>query len=265
MTQLQAVAAETCNQFLRQGREFLAQGDLASASAAGWRAAALALEAYTGGALADAEFRDAAHQLVTDQRGYATAAEWVVSAIALSDNTLDDWLDVDGVARRLDDVQRLALLVKDIADPPQTAEDILAQSRECLENGYLVVASEKGWEATTHAAKAYAEAMGCDYHGDRHFESVMRTLEKDDVWREEVEGCEYSALNLRRTAAYCNVYPRRMHPEVPLAESRPASKYFYPSCLHPTILAEDIEAVAQLIAALQAQAKAINCMAVCNV
>ena len=251
MTQPQAVAAEACDQFLRQGREFLAQGDLASASSAGWRAALLALEAYTGDAIADADFRDAARRLVKDCRGSAKAAEWVVNAITLAENVADDWLDADGVARRLDDVQRLTLLVKDIANPPRDAGDILAQSRECLENGYLAIASEKGWEAATHAANAYAEAMGYDYQGDRHFEDVMRTLEKDDAWREEVAGCEYSALNLHRTAAYCDMYPRRMHPEVPLIDCRPVSKYFYPSCLHPTILAEDIEAVAQLIAALQ--------------
>ena len=251
MTQTQAVTAETCDQFLRQGREFLAQGDLASASAAGWRAAVLALEAYAGDTVSESDFRDAARRLVKDSRGSAKAAEWAVSAITLSENVADDWLDADGVARRLDDVQRLALLVKDIANPPRNAGDILAQSRECLENGYLAIASEKGWEAATHAAKAYAEAMGHDYQGDRHFEDVIRALEKGDEWREEVAGCEYSALNLRRTAAYCDMYPRRMHPEVPLIDCRPVSKYFYPSCLHPTILAEDIEAVAQLIAALQ--------------
>ena len=39
MTQTQSVTAETCDHFLRQAREFLAQGDLASASAAGWQAA----------------------------------------------------------------------------------------------------------------------------------------------------------------------------------------------------------------------------------
>lgn len=261
MTQPLAVVAANCDQFLRQGREFLAQGDLASASAAGWRAGVLALEAYTGDAIADADFRDAARGLVKDTRAHANTAEWALSAIALSDNVDDDWLDADGVARRLDDVQRLALLVKDIAEPPQSAEDILRRAWECMDNGAPAVASEKGWEAALCATKTYADAMGCDYHGDRHFEDVMRTLEKDDVWREKVAGCEYSALNLRRTAAYCDMYPRRMHPEVPLVDCRPVSKYFYPSCLHPTILAEDIEAVAQLIATLQAQAKASNCMA----
>ncbi len=261
MTQPLAVPAETCDEFLRQAHEFLAQEDLASASAAGWRAAVRALEAHTGDSIADRHFRDAAHALVKDPRANANTAEWALSAIALSDNIADDWLDRDGVGRRLDDVQRLVLLVKDIAEPPQSPDDILRRAWECMDNGAPAVASEKGWEAALCATKTYADAMGCDYHGDRHFEDVMRTLEKDDVWREKVAGCEYSALNLRRTAAYCDMYPRRTHPEVPLVDCRPVSKYFYPSCLHPTILAQDIEAVAQLIATLQAQAKASNCMA----
>ena len=179
MTQPQAVAAETCDQFLRQGREFLAQGDLVSASAAGWRAAVLASEAHTGKTIRDNEFRDAARSLVNDCRAHANAAEWVVSAITLRENVDDDWLDSDGVARRLDDVQRLALLVADIANPPKSAEDIMARSRECLENGYLSVASEKGWEAATHAAKTYAQVMGHDHIRSNHLDQVTPLLMKE--------------------------------------------------------------------------------------
>ena len=212
MTQPQALAAETCDQFLRQGREFLAQGDLASASAAGWRAAVLALEAYSGDTIAESDFRDAARRLVKDGRGGTKAAEWVVSAIALSDNTRDDWLGADGVARRLDDVQRLTLLVKDIAEPPQTAADVLKRSRECLENGYFAPASEKGWEAALWATKSYADAMGYEYRGDSHFDDVTRILAKEEAGGREagvrkVTDWEYSALNLRQTASYCTLYP----------------------------------------------------------
>ena len=179
MTQPQTVAAETCDQFLRQGREFLAQGDLASASAAGWRAAVLALEAYAGDAVAECDFKDAARALVKDGRGTAKAAEWVVSAITLSENVVDDWLDKDGVGRRLDDVQRLVLLVKDIAEPPQSADDMLSRARECMDNGCLAVASEKGWEAATYAAKTYAKAMEHDHIRSNYLSQVTRYLKQE--------------------------------------------------------------------------------------
>ena len=219
MTQPQAVAAETCDQFLRQGREFLAQGNLVSASAAGWRAAVLALEAYAGDAVAERDFKDAARALVKDGRGTAKAAEWVVSAITLSENVVDDWLDKDGVGHRLDDVQRLVLLVKDIAEPPQVAEDVLNRSRECLENGYLAPASEKGWEAALWTTKTYADAMGYEYRGDSHFEDVTRILAKEEAGGREagvrkVTDWEYSALNLRQTASYCTLYPRWLVKEI---------------------------------------------------
>ena len=179
MTQPQAVAAETCDQFLRQGREFLAQGDLASASAAGWRAARLALEAYLGDAVAECDFRDTARRLVKDSRGSAKAAEWMVNAITLSENVADNWLDADGVARRLDDVQRLTLLVKEIAEPPQSADDILSRAWECMDNGCLAVASEKGWEAATYAAKIYAKVMGYDHIRSNYLSQVTRYLKQE--------------------------------------------------------------------------------------
>ena len=200
MTQPQAVAAETCDHFLRQGREFLAQGDLASASAAGWRAAVRAMADYAG---ADADFTEAARRLVNDHRERGDVAEWVVSAMALSDNAGYDWLDVDGIARRLDDVQRLAILVKDIAEPPQSAEDVLRRAWECMDNGYLIPASDKGWEAALLAAKSYADAIGCRYGDESHFDSVMRTLEKEEAESKEIGGWMYAAVKLRKTAVYC--------------------------------------------------------------
>ena len=204
MTQPQAVTAETCDQSLRQGREFLAQGDLASASAAGWRAALRALEAYAGDAVAECDFKDVARALVKDSRGSAKAAEWVVSAITLSENVADDWLDADGVARRLDDAQRLALLVKDIAEPPQSAEDILGRAWECMDNGYLIPASDKGWEAALLAAKTYADAIGYQYSEESHFHKVMNILEKEEAGNKEIGTWVYVAAKLRQTAAYCN-------------------------------------------------------------
>ena len=229
MTQPQAVAAKTCNQFLRPGREFLAQGDLSSASAAGWSAAMLTLAAYAGDAVAECDFKDAGRTLVKEQRGCAKAAEWVRSAITLSENIADDWLDAAGVARRLDDVQRLALLVQDIADPPGNAEDILARGRECLDNGCLTVASEKGWEAALLATRPCADSMGLNYSGDDHFDLVTRLLEKDNSVGKEIAGCAYGAELLRRNGSYSALRPRRLYSQ---------------------IIAEDIDGVGQLAAAL---------------
>ena len=203
MTQPQTVVAETCDQFLRQGRELLAQGDLASASAAGWRAALQALEAYAGDAVAESDFRDTARRLVKDSRGSAKAAEWMVSSIALSDNIHDNWLDADGVARRLDDVQRLTLLVKDIAEPPQSADDLLRRAWECLNNGALTVASENGWEAITHAAKTYAEVMGHDHIRSNHLDQVTPLLMK------EPRGYEAGAWSLEAFNLLENTAPGR--------------------------------------------------------
>ncbi len=235
MTQPPAVAAETCDQYLRQGREFLAQGKLASA--AGWRAAVLALADYTGHPVADGDFRDAARGLVQDTRAHANTAEWVVSAIALSENAEYDWLDRGGIARRLDDVQRLVLLVKDIAEPPQSPDDILRHAWECMDNGAPAVASEKGWEAALCATKTYADAMGHGYRGDNHFDIVMRILSKDGAWRKEAAECESGALALRSNGAYCTVYPH---------------------WLHDRIVSDDIEAVAKLVSLIQQLAFTLN-------
>ena len=202
MTQTQAVTAETCDHFLRQGREFLAQGDLASASSAGWQAAVTAVAIYAGPG-ADFNFTDAAQRLVRDNRGHAAAAEWVVNAMALSDNAGYDWLDVDGVARRLDDVQRLAILVQDMAEPPQSADDVLRRAWECMDNGYLIPASDTGWEAALLAAKSYADTIGCRCGDESHFDSVMRTLEKEEADSKEIGGWTYAAVKLRKTAVYC--------------------------------------------------------------
>ena len=165
MTQPLPVLAESCDYFLRQGRAALAQGELVSASRAGWQAAVCATADYAG---PDVDFTDGARRLVKDSLGNGNAAEWAVSAMALSDNIEYGWLDRYGIARRLDDVQRLAILVKDIADPPQTAEDILGRAWECMDNGYLIPASDKGWEAALLAAKTCADAIGCQYSDESH-------------------------------------------------------------------------------------------------
>lgn len=229
MTQLLPVLAESCNYFLRQGRGALAQGELVSASRAGWQAAVFAMGAYAG---PDADFTAAARKLVKDSQGQGNAAEWAVSALALADNTQYDWLDKDSVSRRLDDVQRLVILVKDIAEPPQSAGDVLDRARECVDNGYLIPASDKGWEAALLAAKTYADAFGYRYRDESNFDSVMRILEKEEADSKEVGGWAYAAVKLRKTAVYC--------------AGRSDPRY-------ADIFADDVAAVGNLVSFIQAK------------
>lgn len=225
MTQPQSATASAGDDLLRRGRALLAHGRLAPASAAGWQAAVHALNAYAAAPDDDGRgFHSAALRLAQDPRGDDRAAEWAVSALALSDNIKYDWLDRDGVGRRLDDVQRLAMLVQDIASPPQSASDALRQARQCMNNGYLIPAADKGWEAALLAAKAYADAAGCEYSGERNFDNIISALENEAGYR-EIAGWAYAATQLRQTAAYC----ARQHND-----------------RYTEILADDIRAVSEL-------------------
>lgn len=232
MTQTESAPATGCDALLRRARELLGKDELVPASAAGWQAAVLAMGAYAG---PDTDFPDAARKLVNERRGRGNAGEWAVSALALSDNIQYDWLDKDGVGRRLDDVQRLVILIKDIAEPPKSAADILRRAWDCMDNGALPVASEKGWEAALWTTKTYADIMGCKYRGDNHFDTVTRMLAKEEVGGRvaevrEVIKWEGNALNLRQTAAYCALYPNWLHAE---------------------FVAEDIDGVSKLAALIQ--------------
>ena len=221
MTQPQTAPAANIDTLLRQARKLLDKGELAPASATGWQAAARAVADYDR---VSSNFEDAARELVKDRRGNTDAGKWLFSAMALRDNAEYDWLDVDGIGRRLDDVQRLVIIIKDIANPPQTAEDILTRSRECLENGYLAPASEKGWEAALWATKTYADAIGCEYRGDEHFDVITRMLGKEDNGDLQVSKCTYAALALREAAAYCTVYPHWLHPAIVIEDIEAVSK-----------------------------------------
>ena len=214
--------AADCDALLRQGWQLLDAGQLAPASAAGWKAAQSAVSAYAGPDVPDGingmdgkpAFQEIAGSLLNHYRGDRNASEWVFSALALSDNSRCDWLNRDGVSRRLDDVQRLSILVQDIANPQQTAADLLRQAQRCMDNGSLAVASEKGWQAALLATKTYADAVGCDYRGEYHFEAATRLLAKDAILREEVIAGESGAASLRRNASYCTVYPYWLYPEI---------------------------------------------------
>lgn len=215
MTQPQSATASAGDDLLRRGRALLAHGRLAPASAVGWQAAVHALNAYAATPDDDGcGFHSAALRLTQDPRGDGRAAEWAVSALALSDNIKYDWLDRDGVARRLDDVQRLAMLVQDIASPPQSAADTLRQARQCMTNGYLLPAADKGWEAALLAAKAYADAAGCEYRSENHFDLAVRLLIKEPAGGRKVVDWKFSALRLRETASHCARYPHQPDAEI---------------------------------------------------
>lgn len=207
--------AADCDALLRQARQLLGAGRLAPASKAGWQAAQSAMSAYAGPDVPDGingmegkpAFQEIAGSLLNHYRGDRNASEWVFSALALSDNSRCDWLNRDGVSRRLDDVQRLSILVQDIANPQQTAADLLRQAQRCMDNGSLAVASEKGWQAALLATKTYADAVGCDYRGEYHFEAATRLLAKDAILRDDVIAGESAAAYLRRNASY-SVYPK---------------------------------------------------------
>ena len=60
-----------------------------------------------------------------------------------------------------------------VADYEAQAREFLARGREYLTAGDLHQASEKGWGAAAHMAKAVAEAQGWEYERHPDFSSVM--------------------------------------------------------------------------------------------
>ena len=216
---------------LRRARELLEQGRLAPASAAGWQAAVSAVASYAGAGGPDGRsvygdgdgdrdfFAEAARRLAQDGRGDDRAAEWAASALALYDNARYDWLDREGVGRRLDDMQRLSVLAQDIAEPPQNAEDILRRAWQCMDNGALAVASEKGWAAATYAAKVYAEAMGYDRIRSNYLDQVSHLLMKESGGKDA--GAWSIAVDVMLESAYYS--PDALHPDV-VADGLKAAK-----------------------------------------
>ena len=62
---------------------------------------------------------------------------------------------------------------QEIADYESQAREFLANSREFLAAGSLHQASEKGWGAAAHMAKAVAVAQGWQYETHSDFSEVM--------------------------------------------------------------------------------------------
>ena len=61
----------------------------------------------------------------------------------------------------------------DISNHERQARDFLAKGRSYLADGDLHQASEKGWGAAAHMAKAVAIAQGWQYERHSHFHRIM--------------------------------------------------------------------------------------------
>ena len=110
----------------------------------------------------------------------------------------------------------------EIADYKTQAEEFLARSQEYLAAGDLHQASEKGWGAAAHMAKAVAVAQGWEYSNHADFSDVLYRAR-------QLSGNPRIRL-LAGTAndLHVNYYRRKRH-------------------LNPGAIGEDIESVAELL------------------
>ena len=109
-----------------------------------------------------------------------------------------------------------------IADHAAQARDFLARSREYLAADHLHQASEKGWGAAAHMAKAVAAAQGWEYETHADFSVVLNR-----AWQ-ATGNDQLRALRSIANELHSNYYRRKRHLD---AES----------------IGEDIESVAALL------------------
>ena len=101
----------------------------------------------------------------------------------------------------------------DVANLPEAAiEDYVAQAREFLNasrgylaDGHLHQASEKGWGAAAHMAKAVALAQGWQYDTHAHFSVVL-----NQAWR-RIGDDRIRALRATANDLHGNYYRRKRH------------------------------------------------------
>ena len=215
---------------LRRARELLDAGRLALASAAGWQAALSAMAAYAGrddGVDDATDFKETARLLLNECWGDDNPSEWVFSTLALADNARYDWLGQDGVGRRLDDVQRLLILVQDAAHPPRRADDLLRRAWQCVGNGSLAVAAEQGYAAVNYVAKTYAAAMGYDRIRSNWLDRVSHLL------MQEPGGQDAGAWSIT-------------------VDVMLESAYDSPGCLYPDVVGNGLQAAESLVSFIAA-------------
>ena len=112
-----------------------------------------------------------------------------------------------------------------VGDYATQAGEFLAQAREYLAGGRLHKASERGWDAAAHMAKAVATAQGWEYDAHDGFSVVLnraRRVTGDD----RLGGLRGIANEL-----HGNYYRRKRH-------------------LNAELIGQDIESVAQLLGIL---------------
>ncbi len=112
-----------------------------------------------------------------------------------------------------------------IADHESQAREFLEKARDYLSAGDLHQASEKGWGATAHMAKAVAVAQGWEYETHADFSVVL-----NQAW--QATGND-RLRDLRGIAneLHGNYYRRKRH-------------------LNAEVIGQDIESVAELMTAL---------------
>ena len=110
----------------------------------------------------------------------------------------------------------------EVADYQSQAREFLTRSREYLATGDLHQASEKGWGAAAHMAKAVAVAQGWEYRKHRDFVLVMNQA------RRLAANARLLDLRSRAESLHDNFYERKRR-------------------LDADIIGEDIESVAELM------------------
>ena len=113
----------------------------------------------------------------------------------------------------------------EIADYEAQAREFLAKSREYLAAGDLHQASEKGWGAAAHMAKAVAIAQGWTYETHADFSTVLYEA------RRLTGNASLSGLRSIANELHFNYYRRKRH-------------------LNPDAIGEDLESIAQMVAIL---------------
>ncbi len=110
----------------------------------------------------------------------------------------------------------------EVADYAAQAREFLAKAREYLAADDLHQASEKGWGAASHMAKAVAAAQGWEYATHADFSVVLNR-----AWR--LSGQDHlRALRGIANELHGNYYRRKRH-------------------LDAAVIGEDIESIAELL------------------
>ena len=93
----------------------------------------------------------------------------------------------------------------EVADYEEQAREFLARGREYLRAGDLHQASEKGWGAAAHMARAVASARGWEYETHADFSAVLN-LALRATGDERLRGLRGIANDL-----HANYYRRKRH------------------------------------------------------